>query len=132
MEHQRLTIPWVRKKRKANHLPFFIAIGCLPPAYEEFEAKLKSCVTERYESVKTTFQRVIETEGEVVVALTHKAENSNTWMGFDVSGKDVTWTSLTYFRFNNEGKIIEEIVERNELSMANQLGLHLDVTKERN
>ncbi|MCG9661242.1 ester cyclase [Vibrio mediterranei] len=99
---------------------------------EEFEAKLKSCVTERYESVKTTFQRVIETEGEVVVALTHKAENSNTWMGFDVSGKDVTWTSLTYFRFNNEGKIIEEIVERNELSMANQLGLHLDITKERN
>ncbi|HDM8163894.1 TPA: ester cyclase [Vibrio harveyi] len=89
----------------------------------EFEAKLKSCVTERYESLETSFQRIVEAEDQVVVALTHKAKNANTWMEFDVSGKDVTWTTLTYFRFNQEGKVIEEIVERNELSMATQLGL---------
>ncbi|MEZ9681890.1 ester cyclase [Vibrio splendidus] len=89
----------------------------------DFEAKLKSCVTERYESLETTFQRIVESGNEVVVALTHKAKNANTWLGFDVSGKDVTWTSLTYFKFNEEGKIIEEIVERNELSMARQLGV---------
>lgn len=89
----------------------------------EFEAKLKSCVTERYESIDTTFQRIVESGNEVVVALTHEAKNCNTWLGFDVSGKDVTWTSLTYFKFNNDGKIIEEIVERNELSMARKLDL---------
>lgn len=91
----------------------------------EFEIKLKSCVTERYESLETSFQRIVEAGNQVVVALTHKAKNANTWMDFDVSGKDVTWTSLTYFRFNEEGKVIEEIVERNELSMANQLGLSM-------
>jgi len=90
-----------------------------------FEIKLKSCVTERYESLETSFQRIVEAGNQVVVALTHKAKNANTWMDFDVSGKDVTWTSLTYFRFNEEGKVIEEIVERNELSMANQLGLSM-------
>ncbi|MEZ9424723.1 ester cyclase [Vibrio lentus] len=91
----------------------------------QFEAKLKSCVTERYESVETSFQRIVEGGDQVVVALTHKAKNANTWMGFDVTGKDLTWTSLTYFRFNKEGKVIEEIVERNELSMATQLGLQV-------
>ena len=59
------------------------------------------------------------------MALTHKATNANTWMNFDVSGKDVTWTSLTYFRFDDNAMIIEEIVERNELTMAKALGLEL-------
>ena len=91
----------------------------------EFEAKLKSCVTERYESIETSFQRIVEAGDQVIVALTHSAKNANTWMDFDVSGKDLTWTSLTYFRFNEAGKIIEEIVERNELNMATQLGLKI-------
>ncbi|CAI8781771.1 hypothetical protein EMIT0P12_10943 [Pseudomonas sp. IT-P12] len=39
------------------------------------------------------------------------------------NGKSLTWTALTYFRFNEEGKVIEEIVERNELFMAKQLGI---------
>ena len=91
----------------------------------EFEEKLKSCVTERYESLETSFQRIVEDGDQVVVALTHKATNANTWMNFDVSGKDVTWTSLTYFRFDENAMIIEEIVERNELTMAKALGLEL-------
>ena len=37
-------------------------------------------------------------------------------------GKPVgPWTALTYFQFNPEGKVVEEIVERNELFMAKQL-----------
>lgn len=43
-------------------------------------------MTERYESVETTFQRIVESGNEVVVALTHKAKNSNTWLGFDGQG----------------------------------------------
>ncbi|MDD0982049.1 hypothetical protein [Pseudomonas shahriarae] len=59
----------------------------------------------------------------VVVALMHHAKGSNIWHGFDVSGKDLSWSALTYFRFNAEGKVVEEIVERNELFMAKQLGI---------
>lgn len=90
-----------------------------------FQDKLKTCVTERYESIHTTFQRIVEAGDQVVVTLTHEAKNSNSWNGFDVSGKDVTWTSLTYFRFDNNAMVVEEIVERNELSMATKLGLKL-------
>ncbi|TVU59212.1 ester cyclase [Vibrio atlanticus] len=90
-----------------------------------FECKLRECVTERYDSINTTFQKIVESGLEVVVALTHHAKNSNSWKGFDVSGLDVQWTSLTYFRFDDSGMIVEEIVERNELVMALQLGLEL-------
>lgn len=88
-----------------------------------FKKMLREHVTERYESITTTFQKVVVDDKQVVVALTHVAKGSNTWKGQDVTGKDVTWTSLTYFCFNNEGKVVEEIVERNELHMAKQLGL---------
>ena len=88
-----------------------------------FKQKLRECVTERYESLHTTFQKEIESGDEVVVALTHVAKGSNTWKGYDVTGKDLSWTSLTYFKFNSDGLIIEEIVERDELSMAQQLGI---------
>lgn len=88
-----------------------------------FKEMLREHVTDRYESIMTTFQKVVVDDDQVVVGLTHVAKGANTWKGHDVSGKNVTWTSLTYFRFNAEGKIIEEIVERNELNMAKQLGL---------
>lgn len=88
-----------------------------------FKAALRANVTDRYESIHTTFQKEVVTSDTVVVALTHMAKGSNSWHGFDVTGKDVTWTSLTYFRFGDDGKIIEEIVERNELFMAKQLGI---------
>ncbi|MEZ8190745.1 ester cyclase [Vibrio sp. 1F279] len=91
----------------------------------EFEAMLKVHVTERYESLETTFQKVVEDGHQVVVALTHRAKGADEWKGYQLNGKNVTWTSLTYFRFNDEGKVVEEIVERNELSMALQLGLNL-------
>ncbi|MBY7699342.1 polyketide cyclase [Vibrio harveyi] len=90
-----------------------------------FELKLRECVTDRYESIETSFQKIVESGNEVVVFLTHVAKNSNTWREFDVSGKDVTWTALTYFRFDESGKVVEEIVERNELFMAFQVGLEL-------
>ena len=64
---------------------------------EPFKQALRLNVTERYESIATTFQ--------------------------NVSGKDLSWSALTYFRFNAEGKVVEEIVERNELFMAKQLGI---------
>ncbi|CAI1630390.1 ester cyclase [Serratia proteamaculans] len=90
---------------------------------DPFKTALRLHVTDRYASIQTTFQKEVVTSDTVVVALTHVAKGSNTWHGFDVTGKDVTWTSLTYFRFGKEGKIVEEIVERNELFMAKQLGL---------
>lgn len=90
---------------------------------EVFKKGLRDNVTDRYETIVTTFQKEIVSDDQVVVALTHVATGSNTWKGFDVSGRDVTWTSLTYFRFNISGKIVEEIVERNELNMARQLGI---------
>ncbi|WP_211162403.1 MULTISPECIES: ester cyclase [Citrobacter] len=80
-------------------------------------------MTDRYETIVTTFQKEIVADDQVVVALTHMATGFNTWQGCDVSGRDVTWTSLTYFRFNTSGKIVEEIVERNELNMVRQLGI---------
>jgi len=84
---------------------------------------LSANVLERYKTIKTTFSKEVVTDDVVVVALTHCATGSNTWHGFNVEGKSLTWTALTYFRFNNEGKVIEEIVERNELFMAKQLGI---------
>lgn len=90
---------------------------------ESFKAALRLNVTERYDAIHTTFYKEVVTSDTVVVALTHEAKGSNTWHGFDVTGKDVTWTALTYFRFGNDGKIVEEIVERNELAMARQLGI---------
>lgn len=90
-----------------------------------FKKGLRANVTDLYDSIVTTFQKEVIAGDQVVVALTHVAKGSNNWKGFDVSGKDVTWTSLTYFRFNDEGKIVEEIVERNELHMSHQLGLTL-------
>ncbi|WP_421253610.1 ester cyclase [Aeromonas jandaei] len=90
---------------------------------EQFKKSLSACVVDRYESIETTFQKIMSSEDEVFVALTHVAKGSNTWKGFDVTGKDVTWSALTYFRFNAEGKVVEEIVERNELAMAKQLGI---------
>ena len=90
---------------------------------KRFKEALKLNVTDRYESIHTTFQKEIVVDDVVVVALMHQAKGSNTWHGFDVTGKDLAWTALTYFRFNAEGKIIEEIVERNELFMAKQLGI---------
>ena len=78
-------------------------------------------MTDRYKTIVTIFQKEVVANDQVVVALTHVTTGSNTWKGFDVSGRDVTWTSLTYFRFNTSGKIVEEIVERNELNMARQL-----------
>lgn len=90
---------------------------------EQFKMSLSACVVDRYESIETTFQKIMSSEDEVFVALTHVAKGSNTWKGFDVTGKDVTWSALTYFRFNTEGKVVEEIVERNELAMAKQLGI---------
>jgi len=89
----------------------------------KFKHALRSNVTDRYETIKTTFSKEVVTEDVVVVALTHRATGSNVWHGFDVAGKPVTWTALTYFRFNPEGKVVEEIVERNELFMAKQLGI---------
>lgn len=88
-----------------------------------FKEALALNVTDRYESICTTFQKEIVAGDVVVVALKHQAKGSNTWHGFDVAGKDLEWTALTYFRFNADGKIIEEIVERNELFMAKQLGI---------
>ncbi|MBK5395938.1 ester cyclase [Pseudomonas sp. TH39(2020)] len=88
-----------------------------------FKKALKLNVTDRYESIHTTFQKEVVAGDVVVVALKHQAKGSNTWHGFDVAGKDLAWTALTYFRFNTEGKIVEEIVERNELFMAKQLGI---------
>jgi ketosteroid isomerase-like protein len=90
---------------------------------ELFKVALKAAVTDRYETIETTFSKEVVTDDVVVVALTHRATGSNTWHGFDVAGKDVTWTALTYFRFNAEGLVVEEIVERNELHMARQLGI---------
>jgi ketosteroid isomerase-like protein len=90
---------------------------------EKFKHALRSNVTDRYETIKTAFSKEVVTEEVVVVALTHRATGSNVWHGFDVAGKSVTWTALTYFRFNPEGKVVEEIVERNELFMAKQLGI---------
>ena len=82
---------------------------------EKFKHALRSNVTDRYETIETTFSKEVVTEDVVVVALTHRATGSNVWHGFDVAGKPVTWTALTYFRFNPEGKVVEETVERNEL-----------------
>jgi len=90
---------------------------------DNFKRALKENVTDRYQSIQTTFSKEIVTDNIVVVHLTHVARGSNTWHGFDVHGKDVTWTALTYFRFNDAGKVVEEIVERNELFMAKQLGI---------
>ncbi|MCG8291467.1 ester cyclase [Pseudomonas entomophila] len=90
---------------------------------ENFKRALIENVLDRYESIHTTFSKEIVTGDVVVVHLTHVARGSNTWHGFNVQGKDVTWTALTYFRFNEAGKVIEEIVERNELFMAKQLGI---------
>jgi len=94
-----------------------------------FEQKLKECVTDRYEQLKTSFQKIIAANNEVVVALTHEAHNANTWNSYAVHGKNLTWTSLTYFKFDEKGLIIEEIVERNELHIAEQLGLHLSTER---
>ncbi|WP_145338197.1 MULTISPECIES: ester cyclase [unclassified Pseudomonas] len=88
-----------------------------------FKEALKLNVTDRYESICTTFQKEVVAGDVVVVALMHQAKGSNTWHGFDVTGKDLSWTALTYFRFNANGMIVEEIVERNELFMAKQLGI---------
>lgn len=98
---------------------------CIAPivGMEPFKKALKLNVTDRYESIHTTFQKEVLVGDVVVVALKHQAKGSNTWHGFDVAGKDLAWTALTYFRFNAEGKIVEEIVERNELFMAKQLGI---------
>ena len=85
---------------------------------ENFKQALIENVIDRYDSIHTTFSKEIFTDNIVVVHLTHVARGSNTWHGFDVQGKDVTWTALTYFRFNDSGKVVEEIVERNELFMA--------------
>jgi predicted ester cyclase len=90
---------------------------------EAFKKGLRENVTDRYETITTSFQKEIVDGYRVVVYLTHIATGSNTWNGINVGGKDVRWTSLTYFEFNPEGKIIEEIVERNELNMARQLGI---------
>lgn len=90
---------------------------------EVFKKGLRENVTDRYKTIVTTFQKEVVADDQVVAALTHVATGSNTWNGFDVSDRDVTWTSLTYFRFNTSGKIVEEIVERTELNMARQLEL---------
>lgn len=90
---------------------------------EVFKKGLRDNVTDRYETIVTTFQKEIVADDQVVVALTHMATGPNTWKGFDASGRYVTRTSLTYFRFNTSEKIVEEIVERNELNMARQLGI---------
>ena len=65
----------------------------------------------------------IITKYEIVVSLIHEAWNANTWKGCSVTGKNLKWTALTYFKFNDKGLIIEEIVERNELVMAESLGI---------
>ncbi|APC18008.1 polyketide cyclase [Pseudomonas frederiksbergensis] len=98
---------------------------CVAPivGLELFKSALRLNVTDRYDSIHTTFQKEVVAGDVVVVALTHQAKGSNTWHGFDVAGKDLSWTALTYFRFNDEGKVVEEIVERNELFMAKQLGI---------
>lgn len=88
-----------------------------------FKRALSEHVLDRYASIETTFSKEVVTDDVVVVHLTHRARGSNTWHGFDVQGKDVNWTALTYFRFNPAGKVVEEIVERNELFMARQLGI---------
>lgn len=90
---------------------------------EDFKIALRANVTDRYKSIRTTFNKEVVAGDVVVVALRHEAKGSNVWHGFNVEGKDVTWTALTYFRFNAHGKVIEEIVERNELYMAKQLGV---------
>ena len=90
---------------------------------EKFKRALRDNVTDRYRSIRTTFSREVATDDVVVVALKHEAKGSNSWHGFNVEGKDVSWTALTYFRFNSAGMVVEEIVERNELYMAKQLGI---------
>ncbi|SDJ59509.1 SnoaL-like polyketide cyclase [Pseudomonas delhiensis] len=90
---------------------------------ENFKQALSENVLDRYETITTRFSKEVVTEDVVVVALTHNATGSNTWHGYDVEGKDVAWTALTYFRFDAQGKVVEEIVERNELFMAKQLGI---------
>ncbi|MNZ77253.1 SnoaL-like polyketide cyclase [compost metagenome] len=90
---------------------------------ENFKRALRTNVLERYQTITTTFSKEVVTHDVVVVALTHFATGSNTWHGFNVEGKSLTWTALTYFRFNQAGKVVEEIVERNELFMAKQLGI---------
>lgn len=63
---------------------------------EPFKQALRLNVTERYESIATTFQKEVVAGDVVVVALMHHAKGSNTWHGFDVSGKDLSWSALTY------------------------------------
>jgi|ERR1019366_4211956 ketosteroid isomerase-like protein len=79
---------------------------------EQFKHALRLNVTDRYQSIKTTFSKEVITDDVVFVALKHEAKGSNSWHGFNVDGKDVSWTALTYFRFDRDGKVVEEIVER--------------------
>lgn len=90
---------------------------------EKFKEAVRVNVIDRYERIQTVFNVEVVAGDVVVVHLKHEASGANTWHGFDVYGKNVTWTALTYFLFDENGMIIEEIVERNELSMAKQLGI---------
>jgi len=48
-------------------------------------------------------------------------------MTLNVEGNSSNWTALTYFRFDGEGKVVEEIVVRHELFETKNLGIfHYD------
>lgn len=94
------------------------------PNIEVVKAYFKYCVDGK------DVERVSEFFTEDVVI--HRPDCPAPLVGLEVFKKglrenvtDLYDSIVTTFRFNNEGKVVEEIVERNELHMSHQLGLVL-------
>lgn len=63
-------------------------------------------------------------EGDKVVARVQvKGTHSGEWLGVAPTNAEMTWTSSSITRFNEEGKMAERWVIEDELAMLEQLGI---------
>lgn len=53
---------------------------------------------------------------------TGRETNQGTWWGVPGTGKVLTLTGVTFSRVNSEGKVVEEWIQGNELSVLLQIG----------
>ncbi len=90
------------------------------PGLEEFK-KLYNSMIDIFEGLHITVEDLIAEGDKVVAYVTTRAVQAGKFRGFPPSGKEVTFTGVDIFRFEN-GKVVERWAVRDFLGMLQQAG----------
>jgi steroid delta-isomerase-like uncharacterized protein len=81
-----------------------------------------SMTTATFTTIESRVEDIIAEGDKVVIRWTYVSKHEGEYMGIPPTGKQITTTGISIDRFE-EGKIVEECIEMDELGMMQQLGV---------